>query len=99
MLLPMRLISWLQLNPDCTKLEALKDLIENIRELARELRLLQKISLGTLAKRIDRSPAFLSQLERNISKPLLKDIYAIAGVRNRRNDLGSVANAFRGSIF
>lgn len=61
----------------------MKDPIENVGELVRELRLLQKISLRTLAKRIDRSPAFISQLERNISKPSLKDIYAIAGVLNR----------------
>ena len=61
----------------------MKNLIENVGELVRELRLLQKVSLRTLAKRIDRSPSFLSQLERNISKPSLKDIYAIAGALNR----------------
>lgn len=61
----------------------MKDPIENVGELVRELRLLQKVSLRTLAERIDRSPAFLSQLERNISKPSLKDIYAISGVLNR----------------
>lgn len=61
----------------------MKNLIENAGELVRELRLLQKISLRTLSKRIDRSPVFLSRLERNISKPSLKDIYAIAGVLNR----------------
>ena len=60
----------------------MKDLIENVGELVRELLLLQKINLRTLAKRIDRSLAFLSQLERNISKPSLKDIYAISGVPN-----------------
>ena len=49
----------------------------------RELRLLQKISLCTLAKCINRSAAFLSQLERNILKPSLKDIYAFAVVLNR----------------
>ena len=61
----------------------MKNLIENVGELVRELRLLQKISLRTLAKRIDRSPAFPSQLERNISKPSLKDIYAIAEALKR----------------
>ena len=61
----------------------MKDLIENVGELARELRLLQKISLRTLAKCINRSAAFLSQLERNILKPSLKDIYAFAVVLNR----------------
>ena len=61
----------------------MKNPIVNVGELVRELRLLQKISLRTLAKRIDRSSAFLSQLERNVSRPSLKDIYAIAGALNR----------------
>ncbi|MCV6600204.1 MAG: XRE family transcriptional regulator [Cohaesibacter sp.] len=57
-----------------------EDPMHHIGEAVRELRQLRRISVRTLAQRINRSPAFVSQLERNISKPSLKDIYATAAV-------------------
>lgn len=61
----------------------INETVESVGETVRELRQLRKMSVRTLAARIDRSPAFVSQLERNISRPSLKDIYAIAGVLDR----------------
>jgi transcriptional regulator with XRE-family HTH domain len=55
-----------------------EDVILEIGGTIRELRQMRQISVRSLAARINRSPAFLSQLERNISKPSLKDIYAIS---------------------
>ena len=52
----------------------------NVGLLVRELRQSRKISARSLAVLINRSPAFVSQMERGFAVASVKDIYAIAAV-------------------
>ncbi|WP_416422545.1 XRE family transcriptional regulator [Pseudomonas sp. App30] len=52
--------------------------IDSLAILIRDLRKHKNLTLGELAKRIDRSVGFLSQVERGLSRPTVADLTAIS---------------------
>jgi transcriptional regulator with XRE-family HTH domain len=52
--------------------------VEGLAILIRDLRKHKNLTLGELAKRIDRSVGFLSQVERGLSRPTVADLTAIS---------------------
>ncbi|MDE1165028.1 MAG: XRE family transcriptional regulator [Pseudomonas sp.] len=56
----------------------LQEEVESLAILIRDLRKHKNLTLGELAKKIDRSVGFLSQVERGISRPTVADLTAIS---------------------